>query len=81
MGGSYEAGLCSGFAWYPDSDVTLIRIVWLVAPVCGGVGAPAYPTAWIVMPSDGESERWRRRRVCGRGSGMMCWTRDGKWTS
>jgi phage shock protein C len=46
------AGVCAGFAEYFDLDVTLIRIVWAVCIVCGGVGALAYFVAWIIIPEE-----------------------------
>lgn len=46
------AGVCAGFAEYFDLDVTLIRIVWVLCVVCGGVGALAYCAAWIIVPEE-----------------------------
>jgi phage shock protein C len=46
------AGVCAGFAEYFDLDVTLIRIVWVLCVVCGGVGALAYFAAWIIIPEE-----------------------------
>jgi phage shock protein C len=46
------AGVCAGFAEYFDLDVTLIRIVWVLCVVCGGVGALAYVVCWIVIPEE-----------------------------
>jgi phage shock protein C len=46
------AGVCAGFAEYFDLDVTLIRIVWVLCVVCGGVGALAYCAAWIIIPEE-----------------------------
>lgn len=46
------AGVCAGFAEYFDLDVTLVRLVWLIASVMTGVGLLAYPIAWIVMPDE-----------------------------
>ncbi len=46
------AGVCSGFADYFDLDVTLMRILWLVAALFTGVGFIAYIVAWIAMPKD-----------------------------
>src|SRR6476620_51604 len=46
------AGVCLGLAEYLDLDVTLIRIVWAVCVVCGGVGAVAYLAAWIIIPEE-----------------------------
>ena len=46
------AGVCLGFAEYFNLDVTLIRIVWAVCAICGGVGVIPYVVAWIVMPEE-----------------------------
>ena len=45
-------GVCAGFARYLDVDVTLIRILWLVVALFGGVGFIAYLVAWLLMPKD-----------------------------
>lgn len=47
------AGVCAGFARYFGVDVTLVRILWVVAIVWPiPVGLIAYIVAWIVMPRD-----------------------------
>ena len=46
------AGVCLGLAEYLDLDVTLIRIVWAVCVICGGVGAVAYLAAWVIIPEE-----------------------------
>ena len=46
------AGVCAGFARYLDTDVVLIRVLWLVLAFGTGVGFIAYIIAWIVMPKD-----------------------------
>jgi phage shock protein C len=46
------AGVCAGFADYFDVDVTLMRIIWLVAALFTGVGFIAYIVGWIAMPKD-----------------------------
>lgn len=46
------AGVCAGFAEYFDLDVTLVRVVWLVVLIMGGVGLVPYLIAWIVMPEE-----------------------------
>lgn len=45
------AGVCAGFAEYFDLDVTLVRLVWLIASSTG-IGLLSYPIAWIVMPEE-----------------------------
>jgi phage shock protein C len=47
------AGVCAGFAYYFDVDVTLVRVIWLIlvfAPP--GAGLIGYLLAWLVMPKD-----------------------------
>lgn len=46
-------GVCAGLAEYLDTDVTLVRLVWIVLSIIpGGIigGVVAYLAAWIVMP-------------------------------
>ena len=46
-------GICAGLAEYFDTDVTLVRLVWIVLSIIpGGIigGVVAYLAAWIVMP-------------------------------
>lgn len=44
------AGVCSGLALYLNIDVTLVRIVFLVALICGTAGFWIYIVLWIVAP-------------------------------
>lgn len=46
------AGVCLGFAEYFDVDVTLVRVVWLIASFTTIIGMLSYPIAWIVMPEE-----------------------------
>jgi phage shock protein C len=47
------AGVCAGFARYFDTDVVLMRILWLAgAFLTGGMLVIAYIIAWILMPRD-----------------------------
>jgi phage shock protein C len=46
------AGVCQGFGEYFDLDPSLIRVVWLICVICGGVGLVAYIVAWIVIPEE-----------------------------
>lgn len=43
-------GVCAGLADYFELDVTLIRIIWLLAVLLGGTGLLAYLACWIAMP-------------------------------
>src|SRR5437660_12272006 len=47
------AGVCAGIAEYVDTDVTLVRLAWVVLSIVPGAflgGLIAYLAAWIVMP-------------------------------
>ena len=48
------AGVCAGLAEYFDTDVTWVRLVWLILSVFPGTiigGLIAYVAAWILMPA------------------------------
>lgn len=48
--GARVAGVCAGLAQYFDVDVTLIRILMLVAIFAATAGLWAYIVLWIVVP-------------------------------
>jgi len=50
--GRKVAGVCLGFSEYFDIDVTLVRLVWLVASFMTVIGFISYPIAWIIMPEE-----------------------------
>jgi phage shock protein PspC (stress-responsive transcriptional regulator) len=43
-------GVCSGLAAYFDVDITLIRVIFLVALIAGGASFWIYIIMWIVVP-------------------------------
>ena len=43
-------GVCAGLADYLDLDVTLVRVLWVLAVFCGGTGLLLYVVLWIVLP-------------------------------
>ncbi len=51
------AGVCSGIADYLDTDVTAVRLAWVILSIVpGGLigGVLAYLAAWIIMPTSTE---------------------------
>lgn len=48
--GKKIAGVCSGLALFLGIDVTLIRVVFLVAFICGSAGFWIYLVVWIAAP-------------------------------
>lgn len=58
-------GVCGGLADYFSVDVTLVRLIVLVATAAGGVGFLAYLVAWVIIPvnpsdQDGYTENHNR---------------------
>lgn len=48
--GKKIAGVCSGLALFLGIDVTLLRIIFLVALICGSAGFWIYLVIWIAAP-------------------------------
>ena len=47
------AGVCAGFAEYFDTDVSLMRIIWIALLVMPpSIGLIGYIVAWIVLPKE-----------------------------
>lgn len=47
------AGVAAGFANYTNSDVTLWRLIWVLAGIfLFPLGEIAYVIAWIIMPEE-----------------------------
>lgn len=43
-------GVCSGLALYFDIDIMLVRVLFVVALICGSLGFWVYVIFWIVAP-------------------------------
>jgi phage shock protein PspC (stress-responsive transcriptional regulator) len=54
LDGCWVAGVCAGLADYSGLDVSLIRVIFAVLTLFGGVGAIAYVLAWALVPEQGE---------------------------
>ncbi len=47
------AGVCAGFAEYFDTDVSLMRIIWIALLLLPpSIGLIAYIIAWVVLPKE-----------------------------
>ena len=46
------AGVCAGLANYFNIDVTLMRVLFVVAMIGGGFGFWMYIILWIVVPEE-----------------------------
>jgi phage shock protein PspC (stress-responsive transcriptional regulator) len=50
-------GVCAGIADYLDTDVTLVRLLWVILSIVPGAfigGLIGYLAAWIIMPESAE---------------------------
>ena len=50
--GALIGGVCAGIARYFAVDVTLIRLLWVLAVCLAGTGVLAYLICWIVIPRE-----------------------------
>ena len=48
--GKKIAGVCSGLALFLGIDLTLIRVIFLVALICGSAGLWIYLVIWVAAP-------------------------------
>ena len=46
------AGVCGGLAKYLNVDPTVLRIIFLITAIFGGIGFWAYLVIWLVAPED-----------------------------
>ena len=46
--------MCGGIAQYLNVDPTVIRILFLIAMLCGGLGFWAYIIVWLAAPEDNQ---------------------------
>jgi phage shock protein PspC (stress-responsive transcriptional regulator) len=51
------AGVCGGIAKYLNVDPTVVRIIFLLALICGVLGLWAYLIIWIAAPEDNQIDR------------------------
>ncbi len=54
INGRLLAGVCAGLADYLGIDVTVIRVIFAVLTLFGGLGPIAYVLAWALVPEEGE---------------------------
>ena len=53
------AGVCAGIAAYQDTDVVLVRLIWVILSIVPGGfigGIIAYVAAWLIMPAPSAPE-------------------------
>lgn len=50
--GAVLGGVCAAFARFFGIDVTVVRLVWVLAVCLAGTGLIAYLICWIVIPKE-----------------------------
>jgi phage shock protein C len=59
------AGVCAGIAHYFDTDVTLVRLTWVILSIVPGAlvgGVLAYVGAWLLIPADSTPQAATQRQ-------------------
>ncbi len=51
------SGVCGGIANYFNVDVTIIRILWVISSLIGGIGLGTYILCAIIIPKEPLDER------------------------
>jgi signal transduction histidine kinase/phage shock protein PspC (stress-responsive transcriptional regulator) len=59
-------GVAAGIAARTGLDVTVIRVVFVLAALAGGFGAAAYVVAWLLIPAEGEDGNIASRALADR---------------
>ena len=52
--GKKLAGVCGGLAEFFNIDPTVVRLIWALVVICGGVGILAYIVCAFVIPEKPE---------------------------
>ncbi len=52
LNGNWLAGVCAAFARYLGVDLSLVRLLWVLAVICAGTGLVAYVVCWIIIPRE-----------------------------
>ena len=76
-------GVCGGIAEYLDVDPTLVRIIWAISSVYGGIGVIAYIVCLVLsrkMDQDGQRRRLPGRISPGHRRGREMWSKWAKNT-
>jgi phage shock protein PspC (stress-responsive transcriptional regulator) len=49
-------GVCGGMCDYYGMNPTFLRLLWFLSIFCYGIGIALYIIAWIMLPSDSNSD-------------------------
>ncbi len=60
--GKMVEGVCGGFAKYIGIDVSIVRFIWLLLCLAGGIGIWLYIISTITMPKEQNKNHHQRAR-------------------
>ena len=73
---AWSPGLAAGIAARTGVDVTLVRLVFVVAALLGGFGVAAYVAGWLLLPAEGADGSIANRALNDRrGLALAAWPR------
>jgi len=61
--GRWVAGVCAGLGEYFDVDANLVRVIFAIVTIFGGMGILIYLAGWLLMPEQGESDSIAERLI------------------
>jgi len=56
------AGICGGLGEYFKIDPVIVRLIFVLLAISGGVGIVGYILLWVVVPEEGETEADRLKK-------------------
>ncbi len=66
-------GVCGGLGDYFDLDPVLVRLIWLILILFGGVGLFLYLIAWVIIPMEFDSAGKVERESPSYSRGRLWW--------
>lgn len=54
-------GVCSGIAKNFNTDVAIVRLIWILSILFFGIGILAYLTLWAILPKESSKKDYAQR--------------------
>jgi phage shock protein C len=77
--GRMIAGVAAGAAEYFGIDVVIVRILFAVLALAGGIGVPLYVASWLLVPEE-HSDESVAEHVLGRVQVEVASRREHEWS-
>ncbi len=66
-------GVCGGLGDYFDLDPVLVRLIWLILILFGGIGLFLYIIAWIIIPQETRNDERKAAAAPAYSRGRLWW--------